>query len=298
MCWCCNYKNTHQKLSCFNYGRYVCCHLIISSGESRHQSADSLPMSLLSVSPAPSLSSSKTSSWSTATTSTSADHLSAPETSTKLHHQCQKLSTSRSTEISMSSSCSALEDIIINEILDFQSVIAKHMDQDDHSEISNKGHSGYSALTNRIASPIYFDRALVSSSSNGKICIMSSKGLSSGNYSWTIEILQSDVELQEIGVVSTNHSDLNDIIISDKGLVTSANMKSRSLYGCDLGRNKLWYGSWNDDNSCRCFRDLTKDHRIGWVSGDIIRVVLNLSKWRIKFFLNGKAVCYLGIWLF
>lgn len=135
---------------------------------------------------------------------------------------------------------------------------------------------------------VRFDTAAISDNRNGKICMLSSKGLSSGTHQWQIQVLKSDVELQEIGVVSSN--DMTDLSISNKGAIATAQLKSRALYGCDLGQSKLFYGSWNDDNSARCYRDLTTLHKIGWVVGDIIRIVVNLSKWRIKFFLNGKAV--------
>lgn len=46
----------------------------------------------------------------------------------------------------------------------------------------------------------------------------------------------------------------------------------------------------NDNNGRRCFRDLSEEHMIGWVAGDVITVMLNLDKWRIKFRLNGKTV--------
>lgn len=260
-----------------------------------------------------SLTHSKTCSWSATTTSTWSDHPSAPDTSSKSQQYNQVRS------VQMSTSCTLL-DIIIDDITDFQSVLTKHIEQDDRKQIEGNAasNSKRSCATN-----FQFDRTLLSSNSNGKICIMSSKGWSSGHHEWTLQVLQSDVDLQEIGVVSANPSDLNDTCISGKGLMSTAKMKARALYGCNSGLNKLWYGSWNDDNSSRCFRDLTKEHRsfsklfngsrkdlnssssysklttettnqgVGWASGDVIRVVLNLNKWRIKFYLNGKSVCFM-----
>lgn len=211
------------------------------------------------------------------------DRLSAPEPSTKLHHQHDTVMHQYQKQSKSQMSSNQL-DIIIDEIDDYveeSRVISKFIEQGTADEDAEESET-----------EVHFDRAAVSANSNGKICLLSSKGLSSGNHEWRIQVLQSDVDLQEIGVVSTN--DLQNLSISNKGAIATAQLKARSFYGCELGRNKLFYGSWNEDNSSRCFRDLTTEHKIGWVASDVIRVVLNLNKWRIKFFLNGKAVsCYM-----
>lgn len=131
-----------------------------------------------------------------------------------------------------------------------------------------------------------FDRIITGD--NGKICLLASKGLSVGNHQWEVLILKSHHDLQEIGISASDK--LDNLAINDQGVSATPALKARATYGCDLSEGKVFYGSWNDNNTARCFRDLSHDHRIGWVAGDVLRVVINLSKWRIKFFLNGKAV--------
>eukprot|EP01084_Bolivina_argentea_P258639 436121_1 len=113
-----------------------------------------------------------------------------------------------------------------------------------------------------------------------KICFVSSNGLSEGYYEWIIEIVKCDVDIQEIGVIGT--TDMNDIKNNKFG--------AYSIFGNELSTNSMYYGSYNNDGSKRCFRDLSKKYDIGWTTGDIIRIKLNLNKSKIKFYLNGVNV--------
>jgi len=134
---------------------------------------------------------------------------------------------------------------------------------------------------------VQFDKVTVTPS-NDKNVLMSSKGLTSGEHEWTIEILRTDVNLQEIGVIGVG--DIDHIPVSDFGAFDTVAFQSRALYGCGLAADVLFYGSLNADNKPRCTRDLTPFFKRGWTVGTLITVKLNLNTFRIKFMINGKAV--------
>ena len=91
-------------------------------------------------------------------------------------------------------------------------------------------------------------------------------------------------------MVGTDNS--NDIPVSDSGVRNTKQFKSRSVYGCEMSSEKLFYGSWNANGKKRCYRDLTPYFDVGWTVGSVITVNLNLDKQRIKYLLNGKPVRY------
>ena len=136
---------------------------------------------------------------------------------------------------------------------------------------------------------VRFDAVAVTAS-NGKIVLMDGKGFSKGCYEWSIEILKSDVEAQEIGVVGT--SDIATLEVSNQGALKTDAFGARSAYGSELYSNALYYGSFNADGQKRCFRDLNNWYSVGWCVGDVITVRLDLNQHRIRYLLNGKAVRY------
>ena len=135
---------------------------------------------------------------------------------------------------------------------------------------------------------IHFDTVAITES-NDKIIAVSSKPLRSGVHEWTLQIVDCDVEIAEIGVCSV--CDIEDIQIGDGGVTETVALGARAVYGNELGTDSTWYASYNEDGRRRCFKDLKDSHPIGWTSKDQIKVVLDLDKWRIKFYRNGKMVC-------
>jgi len=81
--------------------------------------------------------------------------------------------------------------------------------------------------------------------------------------------------------------------VSDDGALFTPGFKSRAIYGSDMNTERLFYGSWNENDTKRCHRDLTEYFKVGWTVGDVITVEVDLDKWRVKFCLNGKPVRYM-----
>ena len=134
---------------------------------------------------------------------------------------------------------------------------------------------------------VHFDRLNVSDS-NGKMIAVSSKPLESGIHEWTMGILKCDVEIQEIGVCSV--CDIAGIDIGNDGVTDTTALGARGIYGSELASDSIWYCSFNACGQRRCFKDLAPYYHIGWTAKDLIKVVVNLEKWRIKFFINGRKV--------
>jgi len=131
---------------------------------------------------------------------------------------------------------------------------------------------------------VFFDQIAVSKGSNSKICLLDSKGLTTGHHQWQIQILQTDVDLQEIGVISIN--DITGISISNDGIRDTAQCKSRCVYGNELSSFSSYIASSNEDGSD--VQDLSQQRRIGWCVYDTITVDLDLEAWTIRFLLNDK----------
>lgn len=166
-----------------------------------------------------------------------------------------------------------------------------HLDQkeDDQMQLIRQH-----VVQSRVASPdsIFFNRHTMSSFEQGRQCFVSSQNLSAGKrHEWSILVLKSGLALQEIGVVGT--CDLSQITIHKKGIAATHKLGCRSVYGCKLSNASAYYGSWNENRSNRCFRELKPDlthKRVGWLAGDTIKVALDMKKWAIKYYLNGKSV--------
>merc|ERR1719242_474416 len=158
--------------------------------------------------------------------------------------------------------------------------------------IANEKHSGkrlrrHFEQQNSLNLHVHFD-SVSKTKSNGKIIAVSSNPLRRGVYKWTLEIMRSDVEIQELGVCT--NADIKGIDIDDDGVSNTVALGARGVYGSELATNSLWYASFNKDGARRCHKDLTPYYQIGWTAKDQIKVVLNMDKWRIKFYLNGKKV--------
>merc|ERR1712154_326084 len=94
--------------------------------------------------------------------------------------------------------------------------------------------------------------------------------------------------IAEIGVCSV--CDAAGIKIDDDGVTETSALGARAVYGSELATDSVWYASYNENGDRRCFKDLKEYHHIGWTCKDQIKVVLDLEKWRIKFYLNGQRV--------
>lgn len=134
---------------------------------------------------------------------------------------------------------------------------------------------------------IQFDTMAVTSS-NGTICAISSNGLSSGRHEWSIVIKRCSHYRQEIGIIS--ESDIQHIDVSDRGVVYTAGLGARAVYGNELGSDSTYYCSYNRDNKQRCYKDLTAVRVIGWTEHDILTVNMDIDKGRVKFLINGEKV--------
>merc|ERR1719242_2187568 len=83
---------------------------------------------------------------------------------------------------------------------------------------------------------------------------------------------------------------IDHIPVKDDGVFKTKALKCKAIYGSEMSTGTLFYGSWNSDGKKRCHRDLSMYFDVGWTVGSVITVSLNLTKWRVKFLLNGKAV--------
>jgi len=144
----------------------------------------------------------------------------------------------------------------------------------------------------RATDAVYFDSVGVTQS-NGKVCVVSSRGLrpadrnGDDSYSWSIRILSSGVELQEIGIVGTN--EIGNIAMSDRGARFTNELGARCVYGCEMGTRAVYYYATSEDGKSR-YQDLSKEYRRLWCEGDVITVAVNLKTWRCSFLLNGTTV--------
>ena len=138
-------------------------------------------------------------------------------------------------------------------------------------------------------SSVHFDSASITQS-NGKIIALSTRPLISGKHQWSLEILKCDVLTQEIGVCSVRNID--EIPIDDDGVTETFKLSARAVYGSTLQSDAVWYGSFNENGAPRCYRNLNRKHHIGWTAKCVIKVVVDLDKWRITFYMNGHKVLF------
>jgi len=156
---------------------------------------------------------------------------------------------------------------------------------------SHRPHtSDYIMQPRSAAAPIRFDKVATTEDADegSKVLLIQSQGLTHGRFEWSIEISSTGVALQEIGVVGT--AEIACISLGDEGVRGTKELSARCVYGNELGTDSLFYASFNDDGSRRCLRDLSEAHHGGWTKGDVIGVVLDLDKWRMRFLWNGQKV--------
>jgi len=115
---------------------------------------------------------------------------------------------------------------------------------------------------------VFFDQI---ASSNGRVSLLDSKGLTSGRHQWKIQILQTDVDLQEMGVVGQHG-------------------KLCCVYGNTLSSFSSYIKATNEDDTTFEFQDLSQQRRIGWCVYDTITVHLDLDAWTLRFLLNDAHV--------
>eukprot|EP01084_Bolivina_argentea_P040333 74546_1 len=161
------------------------------------------------------------------------------------------------------------------------------LDTDMLNENDKKNVSSQELIKNYVSqkNDAHFDKII---ESNNIICIMSSNSLNKGCHEWYIKILQCNTYRQEIGVIGT--CDIDNIELNKGGIKYTEQFKSRAIYGNESYSNSVYYGSYNENGTERCFRDLENNFHIIWKSGDIIKVCVDLNKWKIKFFLNDEKV--------
>ena len=88
-----------------------------------------------------------------------------------------------------------------------------------------------SASSHLSGDEIYFDHSS-HSAVNNKMCLVSSEGLDCGVHEWVIKILNSDIFLQEIGVIGV--CELDDIAIHRDGLKATHQCGARAMFGNEL----------------------------------------------------------------
>lgn len=59
------------------------------------------------------------------------------------------------------------------------------------------------------------------------------------------------------------------------------------MYGNEMRSRSIYYGSYNDNGRTRCFKNLSKQNLS---TGDMIKVCLDMNKWRIKLLLFFSAL--------
>jgi len=171
---------------------------------------------------------------------------------------------------------------IIDDLMDdLESDLADHESSQSQSIVDIQKYLVQRYAENK---SIFFDQMAVTSS-NGKVTLLDSKGLTSGCHEWSIQILKADVDLQEIGVIGTDG--IASIEVDDHGIWNTAACKARCVYGNELSDFSSFIAALKEDGSLE-YQDLSKQRRIGWCVYDTITVKVDLERWTIRFSLNGK----------
>eukprot|EP01084_Bolivina_argentea_P070870 128863_1 len=123
--------------------------------------------------------------------------------------------------------------------------------------------------------------------------IMSSNGFCYGYHEWSLKIINSSIRRHEIGIVSilnpyttigSRSLDGHDMSICDMD-----EFGARTVYGTDC--TTFYYASYNENNFERCYKQLDKYHRYTYLNeGDIVKIVLDLYKGNVTFYLNNKKI--------
>eukprot|EP01084_Bolivina_argentea_P100513 180436_1 len=139
---------------------------------------------------------------------------------------------------------------------------------------------------------VHFDRNSTAKGTNDNKYMISSKGINNGCHEWKIKIMKMNGKRQEFGVVSTLNT---NIAMNECGIEDTPMFGARVVYGCNKSirkRSNFYYASYNKDNSVRCAKDLSalEIHQREWREGDVVTVLIDLSKGMIQFNLNGNKV--------
>jgi len=134
---------------------------------------------------------------------------------------------------------------------------------------------------------ITFDRVIETAANFS--CVVDSHGRNYGVYEWEIEVVNTDVDLTEIGVIGTCDREAL-MAIDEGGIREAAPCGHRSVMGSELSSGAVFHATYGADGRQLCVRDLAKCRRIGWCTGDVVKVCLDLDDWRISYFVNGKPM--------
>ena len=157
-------------------------------------------------------------------------------------------------------------------------------EEDDLSPFANIQHSAHSEQRYIIQpppscnQPVRFDK-VVEAASNDMVYLLDSEGLSHGRHEWSIKVDRSDGAIQEIGVIAT--SDIENRVSS------KSQIGARAVYGNKKQSRSVYAASFNKNGKRRCYRSLSNELLS---DGDVLEIKLDLTKWKIKFYLNGVKV--------
>jgi len=123
-----------------------------------------------------------------------------------------------------------------------------------------------------------------------RICLLDSKGLRTGQHAWQVQILKSDVFLQEMGVVA--NSEISSIKVDKAGIAATVEFGAKSVFSSELCTkskiHSLLLATFNEDGSRKS--ELTLKSRTGWRVFDVIEVRVDLEAWTIRYSRNGEQV--------
>lgn len=170
-----------------------------------------------------------------------------------------------------------------------QKLIAAHIQQTLPFAIAKENEEN-TALNGVVRKPrVLFDEMLTThNNSSSKVCVVQRRALRRGYHQWTVEVLQSDIEAQEMGVVS--RIDVKGAEIDDEGVLATDAFGARVVFGNELCSSSIYVGAKDEAGNATAYGDLSKLYRRGWCTRDRIKICLDLDDWTIQFFLNGKAV--------
>ncbi len=123
--------------------------------------------------------------------------------------------------------------------------------------------------------------------------IMSSNGFFYGLHEWSVRIINPSIRRHEIGIVSI----LNPYATTggrtlqgqDMSICDMEEFGARTVYGSDC--QTFYYASYNENNFERCYKQLNEYHKYSYLNeGDIVKVVLDLYKGNVAFYLNNKKI--------
>jgi len=123
-----------------------------------------------------------------------------------------------------------------------------------------------------------------------RICLLDSKGLRTGVHCWQVQILKSDVFLQEMGVVA--NSEIASLKVDRAGIQNTREFGAKSVFSSELctvsNIHSMLLATFHEDGSRKA--ELTLKSRTGWRVFDVIEVKVDLEAWTIRYSRNGEQV--------